>query len=71
MHCRRCLREQAQAIADDMVGDTERILVMGTSRKDDSELSGRTENNRVVNFRCFRPLADRRICERPNRRGPA
>ena len=51
------LRVQAQAIADDMVGNTERILVMATSRKDDSELSGRTENNRVVNF----PAADRSL----------
>jgi len=44
------LRKQAQAIAEGMVGTTERILVMGTSRKDSSELQGRTENNRVVNF---------------------
>jgi tRNA-2-methylthio-N6-dimethylallyladenosine synthase len=33
-----------------MVGKIERILVEGPSRKDPSELSGRTENNRVVNF---------------------
>lgn len=33
-----------------MVGTVQRILVEGTSRKNVMELSGRTENNRVVNF---------------------
>jgi tRNA-2-methylthio-N6-dimethylallyladenosine synthase len=33
-----------------MVGTTQRLLVEGVSRKDPSQLSGRTENNRVVNF---------------------
>ena len=33
-----------------MIGTTQRILVEGTSRKSIMELSGRTENNRVVNF---------------------
>ncbi len=33
-----------------MLGTTQRILVEGTSRKNIMELSGRTENNRVVNF---------------------
>jgi tRNA-2-methylthio-N6-dimethylallyladenosine synthase len=33
-----------------MVGSNQRILVEGYSRKSDSELAGRTENNRVVNF---------------------
>ncbi len=32
------------------IGTTQRILVEGTSRKSIMELSGRTENNRVVNF---------------------
>jgi tRNA-2-methylthio-N6-dimethylallyladenosine synthase len=44
------LREQADAISERMVGGVERILVMGPSRKSDTELQGRTENNRVVNF---------------------
>lgn len=43
--------EQAAAISDSMVGTTQRILVEGFSKKDPGELSGRTENNRVVNFR--------------------
>ena len=33
-----------------MVGTTQRVLVEGTARKDSTELSGRTDNNRVVNF---------------------
>lgn len=38
-----------------MVGNTERVLVSGYSKKDPGQLSGRTENNRVVNFRCDTP----------------
>ena len=33
-----------------MLGTTQRILVEGTSRKSVMQLSGRTENSRVVNF---------------------
>jgi len=44
------LNEQAAAISQAMVGTTERVLVEGPSRKDATELAGRTENNRVVNF---------------------
>lgn len=42
----------AQSISRHMVGNTERVLVSGYSKKDPGQLSGRTENNRVVNFRC-------------------
>ena len=34
-----------------MVGSVERVLVTGVSKKDPGQLQGRTENNRVVNFR--------------------
>lgn len=44
--------QQAMAISRRMVGNTERILVSGYSKKDPGQLCGRTENNRVVNFRC-------------------
>ncbi len=40
----------AAEISQQMVGTTQRVLVGGHSRKDASEISGRTENNRVVNF---------------------
>ncbi len=45
------LNELAQATSLNMVGTIETVLVEGTSRKDPSELAGRTSNNRVVNFR--------------------
>ena len=41
---------QGAAISQAMIGSQQRILVEGPSRKDPRELSGRTENNRVVNF---------------------
>ncbi|MDP5209342.1 tRNA (N6-isopentenyl adenosine(37)-C2)-methylthiotransferase MiaB [Microbulbifer sp. 2205BS26-8] len=45
------INQQASAIARRMVGNTERVLVTGVSKKDPGQLQGRTENNRVVNFR--------------------
>lgn len=49
------LIQQAMAISRRMVGNTERILVSGYSKKDPGQLCGRTENNRVVNFRADNP----------------
>ncbi len=46
------IARQAMAISERMVGETERILVTGISKKDPGQLQGRTENNRVVNFSC-------------------
>ena len=40
----------ARRISESMVGSTQTVLVEGASRKDAAELSGRTANNRVVNF---------------------
>jgi len=42
--------ESSARISAAMVGSTQRILVEGPSKKDAAELTGRTENNRVVNF---------------------
>ncbi len=42
--------QEAQLISRRMVGQRERILVTGVSKKDPGQLQGRTENNRVVNF---------------------
>lgn len=43
--------QQAHVISENMVGTRQRILVEGRSRKSEQEMSGRTENNRVVNFK--------------------
>ncbi|CAK0780169.1 isopentenyl-adenosine A37 tRNA methylthiolase [Gammaproteobacteria bacterium] len=45
------LNAQAAHLSAVMVGTRQRILVEGPSRKDPAWLAGRTENNRVVNFR--------------------
>lgn len=44
------LEAESRRLSAAMVGGVERVLVEGPSRKDPSELSGRTGNNRVVNF---------------------
>ncbi len=45
------ISQMAAAISESMVGSVQRVLVDRPSRKDPGEMSGRTENNRVVNFR--------------------
>jgi tRNA-2-methylthio-N6-dimethylallyladenosine synthase len=45
------LNENVARYSSAMIGTTQRILVEGPSRKDGAELMGRTENNRIVNFR--------------------
>lgn len=44
------LNEQTAAISESMVGSVQRVLVESLSRNSVNEVSGRTENNRVVNF---------------------
>ena len=46
----RRISEMAAQISRRMVGTVQPVLVEGPSRKDPQVLSGRTENNRVVNF---------------------
>lgn len=46
----RRIDELAQAVSQSMVGTVQRVLVEGISKKDEHELAGRTDNNRVVNF---------------------
>jgi tRNA-2-methylthio-N6-dimethylallyladenosine synthase len=45
------ITQNMHRISEGMVGTRQRILVTGVSRKDPGELQGRTENNRVVNFK--------------------
>jgi len=46
----KTINEQAAVISETMVGSVQRILVERPSARDESEMAGRTENNRVVNF---------------------
>ena len=46
----QAILQTAQQISRRMVGTVQRVLVERVSRKDSSQLAGRTENNRVVNF---------------------
>lgn len=44
------IEEQARQISQDMVGSVQKVLVEGKSKRDNTQLSGRTENFKVVNF---------------------
>ncbi len=50
------INQQALRIARNMLGTEQRVLVEGPSKKNPMELSGRTENNRVVNFEGTREM---------------
>ena len=50
------INQQTLAISENMMDTVQRVLVTRTARKDENEVSGRTENNRVVNF-----LADKSL----------
>ncbi|HEX6008345.1 MAG TPA: tRNA (N6-isopentenyl adenosine(37)-C2)-methylthiotransferase MiaB [Burkholderiales bacterium] len=47
----RRIEEHAQSISQAMVGTRQQVLVDGLAKKNATELSGRTANNRIVNFR--------------------
>lgn len=49
-HLQKRISELALVVSQNMVGTTQKILVEGVSKKDVGELSGRTENYKVVNF---------------------
>lgn len=44
------IAQNTRDISEAMVGTVENVLITGPSKKDPDKLSGRTENNRVVNF---------------------
>jgi len=66
----QALNGNVARISEAMVGSTQRILVEGPSRRDESELMGRTENNRIVNFRGPTRLVGRMIDVRVTRALP-
>ena len=50
MRLQKRIDDLAQGVSQAMVGSIQRVLVEGLSKKDDAELAGRTDNNRIVNF---------------------
>ncbi len=65
------INQQTLAISEKMMDSVQRVLVTRAARKDKTEVSGRTENNRVVNFKADKSLighfANVKITEvRPN-----
>ncbi len=50
MRLQQRIEELAQVVSKSMVGTVQRVLVEGLSKKDENELAGRTDNNRIVNF---------------------
>ena len=59
MRLQQRIEELAQAVSQSMVGTVQRVLVEGRSKKDENELAGRTDNNRIVNFEGHARLVDR------------
>ncbi|WP_332816306.1 tRNA (N6-isopentenyl adenosine(37)-C2)-methylthiotransferase MiaB [Ramlibacter sp.] len=55
------LEDNVRRISDSRVGTVQRILVEGPSRRDPSELMGRTECNRIVNFAGGQRLVGRMV----------
>ena len=66
-HLQATIEANVRRISANREGTVQRILVEGTSKRDASELMGRTECNRVVNFagapRLIGQLVDVRISE--------
>jgi tRNA-2-methylthio-N6-dimethylallyladenosine synthase len=66
-HLQAVLEDNVRRISASRVGTVQRILVEGPSRKDKSELMGRTECNRIVNFpgpqRLVGQMVDVRVTE--------
>ncbi|BBL23357.1 tRNA (N6-isopentenyl adenosine(37)-C2)-methylthiotransferase MiaB [Comamonas terrigena] len=61
------INQNIKEISDERVGTVQRLLVEGLSKRDGSELMGRTECNRVVNFpgneRLIGQMVDVRVTE--------
>lgn len=66
-HLQAVLEDNFRRISESRVGTLQRVLVEGPSRKDKTELMGRTECNRIVNFpgpaRLVGQMVDVRITE--------
>ena len=60
------LNHNANLISRQMVGSEQKVLVEGKSKKQDGLLSGRTDNNRFVNFEGDSSLIDTFITVKNN-----
>lgn len=58
------INQQAHKISEDMIGSEQTILVTGTSKKSDEQLTGRTENNRSLNFNGYKELIGKMVTVR-------
>ena len=63
----KILEKQSEEYSNGMLNNEEKILVEGNSKKNPSDLMGRTENNKVVNFKGPKSLIGQftmvKICE--------
>jgi tRNA-2-methylthio-N6-dimethylallyladenosine synthase len=50
------VKQQSSSYSEKMIGKTERVLVEGVSLKRNTEIFGRTDNNKVINFSGDRKL---------------
>ena len=50
LRVQKAIEENVHNISQQMLGTVQRVLVEAQARKNDTELIGRTDNNRVVNF---------------------
>ncbi len=60
-HLQSVIESNIKQISQDRLGSTQRILVEGRSKRDPEELMGRTECNRVVNFKGPQPLTGQMV----------
>ena len=60
-HLQSAIDTNARRISASRVGTVQRVLVEGFSRKDPNELMGRTECNRIVNFKGSKRLLGRMV----------
>ena len=69
-HLQAMVEDNVRRISASRLGTVQRILVEGPSRKDAGELAGRTDCNRVVNFKASPELAGRMVDVRITQANP-
>ncbi|MDB5943854.1 MAG: 2-methylthioadenine synthetase-like protein [Ramlibacter sp.] len=69
-HLQEVVEDNVRRISASRVGTVQRILVEGPSRKDPAEMAGRTDCNRVVNFKADARLAGHMVDVRVTEANP-